>query len=45
MCLKPEYTYEEPFAEFEEQEKRDALGKGLFWLMKNDSEKIELLCI
>ena len=45
MCLKPEYTYEEPFAEFEEQEKRDALGKGLFWLVKNDSEKFELFCI
>ena len=45
MCLKPKYTYEEPFEEFEEQEKRDALGKGLFWLVKNDSEKFELFCI
>lgn len=45
MCLKPEYTYEEAFAEFEEQEKRDGLGKGLFWLMKNDSERFELFCI
>lgn len=45
MCLKPKYNYEEPFAEFEEQEKGDAFGKGLFWLVKNDSEKFELFCI
>ena len=45
MCLKPKMNYEELFAEFEEQEKRDALGKGLFWLVKNDSEKFELFCI
>ena len=45
MCLKPKVNYEEPFAEFEEQEKREALGKGLFWLVKNDSEKFELFCI
>ena len=45
MCLKPKMIYEELFAEFEEQEKRDALGKGLFWLVKNDSEKFELFCI
>ena len=29
MCIKPKDTYDEPFAEFDEQEKRDALGKGL----------------
>ena len=45
MCLKPKFTYGEPFADFEEQEKRDTLGKGLFWLVKNDEEKFELFCI
>ena len=45
MCLKPKLNYEEPFAEFDNQEKRDALGKGLFWLVKNDSEKFELFCV
>lgn len=29
MCIKPKATYNEPFAEFDEQEKREALGKGL----------------
>ena len=29
MCIKFKDTYDEPFAEFDEQEKRDALGKGL----------------
>ena len=29
MCKKPKDTYDEPFAEFDEQEKRDALGIGL----------------
>lgn len=45
MCIKIQDTYEEPFAEFEEQEQRDALGKGLFWLVKNDEEKFELFCM
>ena len=45
MCLKPKFTYGEPFADFEEQEKRDTLGKGLFWLVKNDDEKFELFCV
>lgn len=45
MCLKPKLNYDEPFAEFDEQEQRDALGKGLFWLVKNDEGKIELFCI
>lgn len=45
MCLKPKLNYDEPFAEFDEQEQRDALGKGLFWLVKNDEEKFELFCI
>ena len=29
MYIKPKDTNDEPFAEFDEQEKRDALGKGL----------------
>lgn len=45
MCIKPKDTYDEPFAEFDEQEKRDALGKGLFWLVQNDEEKFELFCV
>ena len=45
MCLKPKFTYGEAFADFEEQEKRDTLGKGLFWLVKNDEEKFELFCV
>ena len=45
MCLKPKFTCGEPFADFEEQEKRDTLGKGLFWLVKNDEEKFELFCV
>ena len=35
MCIKPKDTYNEPFAEFDEQEKRDALGKGLAEFNKN----------
>ena len=45
MCLKQKLNYEEPFAEFDKQEQRVALGKGLFWLVKNESEKFELFCI
>ena len=45
MCIKPKDAYDEPFAEFDEQEKRDALGKGLFWLVQNDEEKFELFCV
>ena len=37
MCIKPKDTYDEPFAEFDEQEKRDALGEGLFWFIRNDN--------
>ena len=29
MCIKPKVTYDEPFAEFDDHEIRDALGKGL----------------
>ena len=29
MCIKFKDTYDEAFAKFDEQEKRDALGKGL----------------
>ena len=37
MCIKSKDTYDEPFAEFNEQEKRDTLGKGLFLFVKNDN--------
>ena len=40
MCVKPKDTYEEPFAEFEEQEQRDALGKGLFGLLKTTRKNL-----
>lgn len=43
MCLKPQSSYEEPFSEFNNQQ-RDGLGKGLFWLTENDLGTIQLTC-
>ncbi len=37
MCIKFKDTDDEPFAEFDEQEKRDTLVEGLFWFIRNDN--------
>ena len=37
MYIKPKDTNDDPFAKFDEQERHDTLGEGLFLFVKNDN--------
>ena len=45
MLFTPNEDFSSPFADFEDHSGRDALGKGAFWLIKNERDRYELFCV